>query len=276
MVIREELTRPGPITGPAEVCINATGQIFSVAANPPVMPVGGATEYLWTLPAGWNITAGLGTRQITVNIGGSAGSRTVSVVNRYTTLPNCPSNNRDISVTVSPLSVGGSITGGTTPLCLGSSTGTMTLSGNTGNVVRWEKRLGAGAWSNIANTNVTYSETPSAVGSWQYRALVQSGSCSSIYSGTRTIVVDPAATGGTLSGGIDTDLPWNSHRNDDCCRLFRNHFEMGAAEKWLRLVNNCKYKRNIQRDTCAGRLMGIQGKDHKRSMPREYIRQYGQ
>ena len=82
MRIREDLTRPGPITGPAEVCINATGQIFSVAANPPVMPFGGPTEYLWTVPAGWNITAGQGSRQITVNIGGAAGSRTVSVIDQ--------------------------------------------------------------------------------------------------------------------------------------------------------------------------------------------------
>ncbi len=202
MIIREALNQPGPITGPAEVCINATGRIFSVAANPPVMPIGGATEYLWTVPAGWNITAGQGTRQITVNIGGAAGNRTVSVVNRYTTLPNCPSTNRDISVTVSPLSVGGNVTGGSTPICIGTATGTMTLSGNTGNVVRWEKRLNAaGAWTNIANTAVTYAETPSAVGSWQYRALVQSGSCSSAYSNPRTIVVDPTANGGTTSGG---------------------------------------------------------------------------
>lgn len=123
MRIREGLLQPGTITGPAEVCLNATGQIFSVAANPPVMPIGGATSYQWSVPAGWTITAGQGTRQITVNIGGSSGNQTVSLVNQYTTAPNCPSSSRSATVTVSPLTVGGSVTGGISPLCIGSSTG---------------------------------------------------------------------------------------------------------------------------------------------------------
>ncbi len=201
MTIRSELARPGAITGSAEVCINATNQVFSVVANPPVMPFGGATEYLWTVPAGWAIVAGQGSRQLTVNIGGTAGSRTVSLVNRYTSAPLCPSPARTLSVTVSPLTVGGAVTGGTTPLCIGSSTGTMTLSGHTGTVQRWEKRLLPGGWSNITNTNVTYSETPSSVGTWEYRALVQSGSCSSAYSSVRSIVVDATSVGGTVTGG---------------------------------------------------------------------------
>ena len=201
MTIRSELVQPGTITGPAEVCLNATGQFFSVAANPPVMPVGGATEYLWTIPAGWTITAGLGSRQITVNIGGTVGSRSVSVVTRYTSAPLCPSPASTLTITVSPLTVGGAITGGTTPLCIGSSTGTMTLSGHTGTVQRWEKRLLPGGWSNIANTNATYSEIPSSVGTWEYRALVQSGSCSSGYSAVRSIQVDATSVGGTVTGG---------------------------------------------------------------------------
>ena len=106
------------------------------------------------------------------------------------------------TVTVDPLSVGGSITGGTTPLCLGSATGTMTLSGHTGSVVQWEKRLLPSAvWTTISNITTTYSETPSAVGTWEYRTLVKSGSCSSVYSSVRAIVVNPATVPGTLSGG---------------------------------------------------------------------------
>ncbi len=45
LTIREDLSQPGVITGPSPVCINATNVVFSVAANPPVMPVGGATRY---------------------------------------------------------------------------------------------------------------------------------------------------------------------------------------------------------------------------------------
>ncbi len=200
LVIREELTRPGPITGPSEVCINATGQVFSVAANPPTYPVGGTTEYIWTVPAGWNITAGQGTRQITVNIGGSAGSRTVSVVNRYTSDPRCPSPSRTFDLTVSPLSVGGTVSG-TSPICLNSSV-TLTLSGHTGTVQRWERRLLPSAtWTTVANTTTTYTYTPPSVGTWEFRALVRSGSCSQQYSSVYQVVVDPTSVGGTTSGG---------------------------------------------------------------------------
>ena len=61
-------------------------------------------------------------------------------------------------VTVDPTSVGGSISG-TTTITYGSSTGTMTLSGQTGTIQRWERKVNTGSWTNIANTNATYSET---------------------------------------------------------------------------------------------------------------------
>ena len=111
------------------------------------------------------------------------------------------------TIVVNPVSVGGSITGGTTPLCLGSATGTMTLSGHTGNVLRWERRLGAGAWVNIANTTTTHSETPASAGSWEYRAYVQSGVCAAVYSGSRTIVVVPTSVGGSITGGSTPICP---------------------------------------------------------------------
>ncbi|MCK7538006.1 MAG: hypothetical protein MZV63_47140 [Marinilabiliales bacterium] len=78
----------GAITGPAEVLSQRhRTDLFPWRQIRLPMPIGGTTEYVWTVPAGWNITAGQGTRQITVNIGGTAGTRTVSVINRYTTLP---------------------------------------------------------------------------------------------------------------------------------------------------------------------------------------------
>ena len=200
LIVREELSRPGIITGPTEVCLNATGQVFSVAANPPTMPIGGTTEYIWTVPAGWNITSGQGTRQITANVGGTAGVRTVSVINRYTTLPLCPSPSRTFDVTVSPLTVGGTVSG-TTPICIGSST-TLNLAGHTGSVVRWERRLLPSAtWTNVSNTTTTYTYTPGSVGTWEFRALVQSGSCNQVYSSSFSVVVDPTSVGGTTSGG---------------------------------------------------------------------------
>ncbi|MDI9533350.1 MAG: hypothetical protein QM238_06825, partial [Bacteroidota bacterium] len=200
LTIREAIERPGSISGPSEVCINATGQVFSVTNDPPTYTYGGTTEYVWTVPAGWTITSGQGTRQITVDIGGSAGTRTVSVVTRYTSDPRCPSQSRSRSVTVSPLSVGGTISG-TTPICLNSSV-TLRLTGRTGTIQRWERRLlPATAWTNVNNTNSTYSYTPPAAGTWEFRVLVRSGSCSETYSSVYQLVVDPHSVGGTTSGG---------------------------------------------------------------------------
>jgi PKD repeat protein len=105
------------------------------------------------------------------------------------------------SIVVEPTSVGGSITGGTTPLCLGTATGTMTLGGNTGTIVKWQKRLNAGAWTDIVNTIATYAETPSSAGTWDYRAEVKSGTCASVFSSNRSIVVDPTSVGGSIAGG---------------------------------------------------------------------------
>ncbi|MCX7861506.1 MAG: PKD domain-containing protein [Bacteroidales bacterium] len=105
-----------------------------------------------------------------------------------------------VTLTNDPNSVGGTINGTNTQICLGSNTGTLTLSGHTGNIVKWQKRVNAGAWVDITNTSTTYSETPSSAGTWDYRAEVKSGSCPSAFSTTYTIIVDPTSVGGTLSG----------------------------------------------------------------------------
>ena len=98
------------------------------------------------------------------------------------------------SISVDANTVGGWISGSSTPICEGSSTGTFTLNGSTGTITRWEKRLNSGAWSNISNTSTTYSETPSSGGIWEYRALVQSGSCPALYSTSFSMTVNPTLT----------------------------------------------------------------------------------
>ncbi|MEI6682636.1 MAG: T9SS type A sorting domain-containing protein [Bacteroidota bacterium] len=64
----------GTVTGPASVCQNGTGYVYTV----PV--IANATTYNWTLPAGTTITAGNGTNSITVSFSGTATSGNVSVV----------------------------------------------------------------------------------------------------------------------------------------------------------------------------------------------------
>jgi len=67
---------PGPagsITGTATVCGGATGVAYSVAA------VAGASNYVWSLPAGASIASGANTNFITVNFATNASSGNITV-----------------------------------------------------------------------------------------------------------------------------------------------------------------------------------------------------
>ncbi|HSI89610.1 MAG TPA: gliding motility-associated C-terminal domain-containing protein, partial [Adhaeribacter sp.] len=65
----------GPITGNANICSNQTGLVYEVA------PVTGATDYSWTVPAGWTIIKGAGTSKIEVKAGATGGDITVTAQN---------------------------------------------------------------------------------------------------------------------------------------------------------------------------------------------------
>ena len=93
------------------------------------------------------------------------------------------------SGTVTPVSLGGSITG-TSTITYGSSTGTMTLSGYTGVIQEWQKKSATGSWSNISNTAYTYSETPDAAGVWYFRAFVKNGGCDEANSDEFSVTVN--------------------------------------------------------------------------------------
>ena len=87
-------------------------------------------------------------------------------------------------------SVGGVIEGGGT-INLGESTGDLTLSDYTGNINIWQHRLDEGTWSDISFTAglVSYSETPTIAGLWEYRCEVQEGTCPAEYSETAQVIV---------------------------------------------------------------------------------------
>jgi len=94
-------------------------------------------------------------------------------------------------VTVAATAAGGSVSGVNSSIVYGGSTGTLTLSGHTGNVSKWQRMAGTGSWEDISNTATTYSEDPSSAGIWQYRAYIIIGTCSEAYSSPFSITVDP-------------------------------------------------------------------------------------
>ncbi|MGB4096046.1 MAG: PKD domain-containing protein, partial [Bacteroidales bacterium] len=153
-----------------------------------ILSAGGASTYTWShsLGAGSSKTVTPSTTTTYTVTGTSAASCT---------------NTASVSVTVDPATIAGTLSGSSTEVCVGSNSGIMTLSGYTGNIIRWEKRINGGAWINIANTTDTYNEDLTIEGIYEFRVLVQSGVCDSAYSNTLSITVNPATIAGTLSGG---------------------------------------------------------------------------
>lgn len=105
------------------------------------------------------------------------------------------------SVTVSPTAQIGSVSPASSAVCLGSGTGTLTLTGYSGyTILNWQRRLGTGDWEDIAHASDTYSETPAEAGTWEYRVLTEAtgGGCPNI-SASAVVTVNPSPTA-LLSG----------------------------------------------------------------------------
>ena len=166
----------GSVTLTVTVSANQTFQLLNSTGSTVLQSwTGTATSYTFT-----GLSSGTYTGKVIRNTVSSALSSAITLSN-------------------TSASVGGTISG-TSATCLGSSTGTLTLSGHTGAVVRWEKKLRSSTtWTNITNTTTTYSETPTTAAVYDYRALVQNGTCASVYSSTFSVSVN-TTTGGALAG----------------------------------------------------------------------------
>lgn len=113
-----------------------------------------------------------------------------------------------------------SVVSGTSPVggtlssaehCGGSSnTGTLTLTGYTGTINKWQYSTDGGIiWTDISNTNATY--TYSAVANNRlYRVKLTNGTCGSAYSSTGSVTVY-GTTVARWDGGISTD--WQTTSN---------------------------------------------------------------
>ncbi len=114
-----------------------------------------------------------------------------------------------ITVVSGTAPVGGSLT--STEHCGGSSnSGTLTLSGHTGTISRWEFSTDGGIiWTNVSNTSTTLNYT--GVGANRiYRVLLVNGSCGSTYSNEGTVTVY-GTTVSRWDGGAST--AWQTASN---------------------------------------------------------------
>jgi hypothetical protein len=148
-------------------------------------------------------------------------------------------NSGAATITMAPASVGGSVSG-TTAVCSGSNSGTMNLSGHTGNVIRWEMSTDGGdTWSTISNTTTSQTYT-NLTQTTQYRALVQNGSCTSANSATAIITVNATAAGGTVSGSTTVCTGNNSGTvslSGQAGSIIKWQFSTDGGGSWTDIAN---------------------------------------
>lgn len=152
--------------------------------------VGGGTLSAYTLTTD---SSGIGTVVFTSNAGTLA-SNTIRAEE-----PNVGAYGTVIVTKSGTIPIGGTITATNSTLCSGGTT-QLTLSGQTGNINKWQRSTDNINWTNITNTNTTLSETISST--TYYRVEIQATGCTSVtYSSTATVSVISAPTGGTVSSG---------------------------------------------------------------------------
>jgi hypothetical protein len=97
------------------------------------------------------------------------------------------------SIKSDPTATGGTIAPAITTLCANASGGSLTLSGYSGTIIRWESSTNGGAtWTPIPNTLPTQSYSSGQT--TLYRAVIQSGTCPVVYSSVALVSVIPTTT----------------------------------------------------------------------------------
>ena len=205
-----------PVILPVNVTVNPL-PIVTFTAQPGAGPVcadmdvtytteGSKSNYLWSFPGVLNT-------DYTISSGGTSVSNTATikyltpgskVVTINYTDDGCtaaaPASSTSTTVTVS---AGGSVSPAQT-ICYDSQPASITLSGNTGNVIRWEKSVSSGFSSptTISGTSVTL--TGATIGNLTsdtyFRAVVQNGTCTAVPSSGVLINVRGVKTA-SISGG---------------------------------------------------------------------------
>lgn len=166
------------------------------------------------------------------------------------------------SLIVDPISVGGSVSGGTT-ICSGSNSGTLTLSGHTGNVTKWQSSVSPfSIWDDIANTTTTYISDV-LTQTTRFRAVVTSGECSSVNSTETTVTVDPISVGGSVTGGT-TICSGNTSGtltlNDYTGNILKWQYSVSPFSTWIDITNtSTTYISDVLTQTTQFRAVVVNG-----------------
>jgi PKD repeat protein len=178
--------------GPDDTICNAT--TYTLKGNAPLVGTG-----KWAIVSAPTAITFTDDTQATTDISGLVPGNTYIL--RWTIADaNCSTSSDDVQITVNPLSIGGT-TAGDVAVCAGANGGNITLSGQVGNVIRWERSIDNGVtWATITSTANPYVFSNLGINT-KFRAVVQSGSCTEAISTATTITVNP----GTVAANAGSD-----------------------------------------------------------------------
>jgi len=111
-------------------------------------------------------------------------------------------NSNYVTINVTSPPTAGSVSSNQT-ICAGSSPASLTLSGNTGSIVKWQSSSSSSFSTSADIASTASTLTSLLIGNLSqttyFRAVVQSGSCPSVYSTYATITVNPGSVGGSIN-----------------------------------------------------------------------------
>jgi hypothetical protein len=165
-------TPPAFTTSSTQVCQGDLNVLYQLPSTSPSQTVGGATEYEWIATdnadvpvADVTITPQANNRSVLVNfpVPGSYTTRTrkIRVRSIYSAGQACPSNYRDVTVTVFGPSQATTINPVTQTICDGDAVTSITASGLRGTIQGWERSVNGGGFVADGTLGVANPITPS-------------------------------------------------------------------------------------------------------------------
>ncbi len=104
-----------------------------------------------------------------------------------------------VTITMNPVSIPGVISSDNT-VCAGTNSGTLLLTGNSGNIIRWESSTDGGiSWPVVFNITTNQFSYTNVTATTQFRAVVQNGGCETVTTDPVTISVKQPTVPGILS-----------------------------------------------------------------------------
>ncbi|WP_337967744.1 T9SS sorting signal type C domain-containing protein [uncultured Flavobacterium sp.] len=190
------------------VCISPGTSSVTVTSSAASLPIGIYTvTYNRGTPAATGLTAAMtvttaGTGTFTAVGLTTTGTSSIAVTALTSGVCISPISGITTNVTISPLTVAGSVGGGTT-ICNGATSAGLLLTGNVGSVLRWEySTTPFSTWTptSVANTTTTYT-SGALTETTQFRAVVQSVACNTLNSTPTTVTVNPLPQGSLSANG---------------------------------------------------------------------------